>query len=1061
MNTITSSSGLSKFARNVSLLVFTLLLGCGSAFAQGNTTGAIGGAVTDAKGAVIKGAAVTVTSKATGTERTAVTNDDGEYKLDFLPAGRYAVKVSASGFGEVTTEDVELLVGRTNNFNVTLNPGVQTASVTVTAGETELIDREKTDISRNITPRDIQDLPLNGRDLGNLAYLAPGAKPVDSYDPTKNRISIFGINGSSGRNVNVTVNGIDNKDNTVGGPVMQFPLEAIQEFIISTQRFSAVNGRSEGAAVNIVTKSGGREYHGSVFYQLRDRKLNANDFFSKQAGQSKPPFNRKIWGGSIGGPLHLPRFGEGGPMYYRTGRKTFFFFAVEHQNEATSIPVVGDALTELNLVQSLGAQPAAIIPTPYNDWRVNTRIDHTFNSKHNLFVSYNDQSNRGLNDQSGQRNDLSAGNFTTNRLQLANLTLNSAFSSTVVNAATVGYQYWNNIIDTDKKVPTFNFGGGATAITFGTNTNVPQQSYQTKYQFKDDLSITRGAHTFRTGLDYVWERKLGGFFEFNPTLQIDFADLPSAILANRTKYPNGFASPGAVTGMSATAGNPYFDLPGGAKMFGLYFQDDWKFRRNLTLSLGMRWDKDFNLIGTKVQALSRTYLALKAIGHPAARALPHDDNRDFSPRVGFAWDMRGNGRHILRGGYGLYYGQTFLNIPLFMIQQANPTIFSGVFAISSAGPGDASADIVPGTGIRLSNWRFGIDPLPIIPPPPTQLSAGSTGRIMDPDYRNPFTQQWNVGYSFQLNSYSALEFDYTHVLALHESKTININPQRRLFRDASGNEISSRPLSAAFAAAGLPVLGRIDLEISSGRSRYDGMNISYRRRLHSRLSVNATYTLSRALAYNGNAAAFRNRPFNQFNYFAAHDLGPSPNDTRHRFSMGGLVNLPGGFQVAPVMQLESARPYTAGYGGTFDVLGVGSGRGTSHVILTTANPGDLFATTKPPFADPVTGVISTVAIRNCLRAGQCFIAPFSNRRGQPFFQLDTRVSKNFKIRERSTLTVLFQVFDITNRANFGNNFSNNVRSGPSSFGKPVGFITPNGVTVPHSLSAEFGARFSF
>src|SRR5436189_118040 len=218
----------------------------------------------------------------------------------------------------------------------------------VTAGETELVSREKTDISMNITPHDVENLPLNGRDLGNLAYLAPGAKPVDSYDPTKNRIAIFGVNGSSGRNVNVTVNGVDNKDNTVGGPVMQFPLEAIQEFIISTQRFSAVNGRSEGAAVNVVTKSGGTDYHGSVFYFLRDKKLNATevDPSSQQKLAQKPPFNRKIWGGSIGGPLVLPRFGEGGPSI--TGNhQTYFFFALERQNEATSIPVPADAVAEM------------------------------------------------------------------------------------------------------------------------------------------------------------------------------------------------------------------------------------------------------------------------------------------------------------------------------------------------------------------------------------------------------------------------------------------------------------------------------------------------------------------------------------------------------------------------------------------------------------------------------------------------------------------------------------------------------------------------------------------
>ncbi|PWT81083.1 MAG: hypothetical protein C5B44_04345 [Acidobacteria bacterium] len=1023
-----------------------LLFGFGLATAQVTASGAIGGTIRDNNQAVISNASVTITNKATGTSRTATTNDSGEYKFDLLPAGRYDVKVTASGFGDVAAENVEVLVGKTSTFDVTMNPGVQTANVTVTAGETELVNKEKTDISLNITPRDVQDLPLNGRDLGNLAYLAPGAKPVDAYDPTKRRISVFGVNGSSGRNVNVTVNGIDNKDNTVGGPVMQFPLEAIQEFVISTQRFSAFNGRSEGAAVNVVTKSGGSEYHGSVFYFLRDKKLNASQVkATNQSIKTNPPFNRKIWGGSIGGPLHLPRFGEGGPTHYKTGRKTFFFFSLERQNEATSIPVEADAFAELTLAQSIGARPATVLPTPYKDWRVNARIDHTFNSKHNLFLSYNDQSNIGLNDQATPRVDLTQGNFTKNRLQLANVTLNSALSSRVVNAATVGYQYWNNLIDSENKVPTITFPSG---IQFGTNVNVPQQSYQTKYQFKDDLSITRGRHTFRTGFDYVWERKLGGFFEFNPTLEVDFQEKPSQILTR----PQGFSTPGIVIGMTATAGNPYFDLPGGAKMFGVYFQDDWKFKRNLTLNLGLRWDKDFNLIGTQAQEKSRTYLELKAINHPVARALPHDDNRDFSPRVGFAWDIKGNGRHIIRGGYGLYFGQTFLNIPLFMIQQINPTIFVSVFSISSAGPGDATADFVPGTGIRLSNWRYGIDPFPTIPPPPTQLPAGSTGRIMDPDYRNPYTQQWNLGYSFQLNSYSVLEFDFTHVLALHESKTVNINPQLRLV----ANESSARPLSAAFAAAGVPVLGRVDLETSTGRSRYDGLNVTYRRRLQKRFSINATYTLAHALAYNGNSAAFRNRAFDPFDFFGPWELGPTPNDTRHRFSMGGLVSLPAGFEVAPIVQWESARPYTVGYP-NLDVLGVGSGRGTSHAVVFNDRRDDLLATFNA-FGT------TTSLYRNCIRAGQCSFAPFDNRRGQPFFQADVRVTKNFKIKERANLQAIFQVFDLTNRANFGNNFDGNIQDtlgANPTFGKPINFITPNGVTLPHSLSAEIGVRFTF
>src|SRR3989441_4593298 len=312
------------------LLLCVLLLGSANLFGQATASATLEGTILDKTQAAVVGATVTLKNKETGATRTTSSNDIGSYRFDLLPGGIYQLKVNMRGFSVASAENVQALVGQTTTLNFTLSLGSITETVTVTS-EPPIVDVEKTNVGLAITPNDIESMPLNGRDFANLAYLAPGASPVDSYDPTKNRIAIFGINGSSGRNVNVTVNGIDNKDNTVGGPVMQFPLEAIQEFVISTQRFSAVNGRSEGAAVNVVTKSGGRDFHGSVFYQLRDRKLNANDFFSKPG--PKPPFNRKIWGGSIGGPLHTPRFGEGGSSYYPTGRKTFFFFALERQNE--------------------------------------------------------------------------------------------------------------------------------------------------------------------------------------------------------------------------------------------------------------------------------------------------------------------------------------------------------------------------------------------------------------------------------------------------------------------------------------------------------------------------------------------------------------------------------------------------------------------------------------------------------------------------------------------------------------------------------------------------------
>lgn len=1027
-----------------SVLVMAAIVFCAvNLFAQATASGTIRGTALDQSQAVVVGADVVLTSKTTGTTRNTTTNEAGIYRFDLIPAGNYTVKISKQGFSTVV-QNVELLVGQTATANAVLRPGSIAETVEVTA-EAPLVDMAKTSVSQAITPKEVEELPLVGRDAANLAYLAPGVKAADSYDPTKSRYAVLSINGSDGRNVNTTVNGVDNKDNTVGGAVMQLPLEAVQEFQISTQRFSAENGRSQGAAINMITKSGTNNYHGSVFGYFREGALDTAQKVANGTGGydlQSPDYSRQFFGGSAGGPLKKD--------------KLFGFFAIERERESQSLAESGNAYNELVLAQKngLAAQPASTIPRPFYETRYNGRMDWTINSKNSAYLSYSSQANNSLNDQSDGTMDLTEGNFTLNHLQIANLTVTSQLSNNTVNQFTAGYQYWNNLISSKVSAPLVTFPNAS----FGTNTNVPQQSFQRKWQFKDDISKTVGKHTLKAGTDFIWNPVEGGYFEYSSTLEIDFTKNPSVILGNPALYPQGFSTPGLIGSMTYANGNPYFLAA--TKQLGFYFQDDWKATRRLTLNLGLRWDKDLNVLGESLITKNRTYQELFAINSPISNPyiskLPHDENKDFSPRIGFAYDVTGAGKHVLRGGFGLYYGNAFQNIPLFMEQQANPTIFQTVLSLSSP------TDVVAGTGLTLGQWRYGVSPMPTLPPQSTQLANLSVGRLIDPNYRNPVSEEFNIGYSWALNNSSVVEAEYTHVLGLHENKTINIDQKvwDGTFVDANGNPVAAgtagaaphmiRPLSAAFAAANQPVLASVRDEQSVNRSRYDGINFSFRQRMTHHFSVNANYTLAWAYGYDtggGPTTIFRNYARNGYAPLSPVEWGPSTNDERHHITVSGMVELPKGFQLAPILQFGTARPYNL----TNSSNTLNTGGGTSNaVIVPKSDPSNWFA-----YAG------DNVGAQNCYYVTQkCTIAKYDPVRGAPFFQLDMRLAKNVKLGERMNLQFVAQAFNLTNRANYGNNFSGDI-SDSATFGHPAGFINPSSTYTPRSLWSEFGVRFTF
>ena len=940
-----------------------------SAYAQATASGAITGVVTDPSGAVITGATVTLTSLATAQTRTAVTNASGTFSFEQLALGAYKERIESQGFSVTEIPSLELLIGSSVNQTVHLTAGGSSVTVEVSS-DTSLMDTDKTDISASITPQQVQDLPLNGRDIGTLAILAPGVRPVNSYDATKTRYATFGVNGSSGRDANATVNGIDNKDDTVGGTVMQLPLEAVQEFIISANRFSAANGRSEGSVLNVVTKSGTNNVHASLFGFFRNDALNTIDKLDQQGGNSKPGYSRQQYGGSIGGPVLRD--------------KDFLFFAYERLRERSNLTVSPTAFAQLSLLTAFGAKPATSIPTPFDDTRYNGRMDHVLNEKQHVSFTYTAQDNKAQNDQSGQSNDLTAGNYTTNDLILSSLSLTSILSDHLVNTAASGYQYWNNVIGTANPTATFEFTNG---IYFGTNINVPQASYQGKWQFKDDLSWSKGKHTIGFGVDDVWMPKLGGFFTSIAPIY-NFSQLPSFYENDPKDYPQGIATPGAVNDISVTAGNGYASNPG-VKMFGVYVQDDWKTMPRLNLSLGLRYDRDFRTYGETSQPHNRAEQELAAIGAPQA-GIPNPDWYDFSPRIGFTYGLTRSSRLLVRGGYGLYFGQTFLNIPFSMLRNSAPTLATTIDV--------QGAQLVPGTTIPVKNYRVGIDPAPSAVAS-TKVAAGASDSVLDKSFRNPYSQQFNLGFQISTFEKAVFDVDYVNARSLHTSKNTNINP----LNPATG----VRVLASAFSNAGQVVLGRITDAQSVNTSNYNALNLSYRQSYSKRLTGLVNFTYSKALSYEGAADDFKNPATIPFDLHNRNDYGPTPSDTRFRFVVAGSISFPWRIEVAPILQAESARPYDATQGAT-SFLGYGAGQSAPHLVVPVGQQKNYTA---------LAG-LTLSQYQACIVAATCVPLHYDSLRGTPYVQLDARFSKELSLGEKRKLRLFYQAFNLTNRANW-------------------------------------------
>jgi len=1061
-----------ELSKHLAALLILTALFASTAYAQ-RTNADLTGRVLDQNGAAVPNATVTTRHTGTGAERTAQSNAEGDYAIRELPPGRYDVTVEAPNFSKALAKDIELNVGSAASLNFDLKPGQITETVEVAAGGA-LVEMTRSDIGGVVTPVEVENLPLLNRTFANLSVIMPEARPAGNFDPTKTRVGNVAFNGGDGRQVDVNVDGGDNKDNVVGSLLQNFSYESIQEFQVLQHRWTAEQGRAVGGVVNVITKSGGNDFHGSLFANFRDEKWRALDFFEKQRQASdptfsKPSFGRQEVGGSIGGPIKQD--------------KLFFFFALERFRERQNVAVRQDAFTQLSLVP--GAEVVSEIPTPYNDTLLTAKIDHRISPDQSMFYRFAYQKNDSPNDQvtNPAVTDLSGGNFTNNKLYSFVVNHSYTLSPTKLNQFTFHFQDFKNEILGVTTNPRLVFPGG---IEIGPNVNTPQATLERKYQFRDDFSMQTGNHGLKLGVNFIHTILDGYFFFGSSGYTVTFFDSPSVIAA----LPQGFSTPGVVQSISYATGEASHAQT--LNQLAFYVQDDWKVRPNLTLNLGLRWDA--NIGNLPDQTNNRTYALLRQINHPVANALTADPEKwsrttpswkEFQPRVGFAWDPTGTARTVIRGGYGIFYDQLFQNLTIFGMAQSGEEIYQTVINLQNA---RNAQGVVTG---QIPNFRFGVDPLPALPAnfSLSELGTGSFGRITDPEVSEPYVQKFSLGFETQLRPGMTLSSDYVHTLGLHEPRVMVINPQIRQVCDPAfpgaaptlalcPRGASTRLFDTAFAAAGLAPnrLEQINMIGTTNRSLYDGWTTTLRVRRRGMVG-SASYVLASARSWGGQPVAsytgngIATTPENQFR---EGEFGPVRFDERHRIVMSGVFDIPWGFQLSPIVQLASARPYSPTTGVDID----GDGLATNDRLCAGVSPVSMLQALLTNNALPVAQRQTPSAVVlglnplgcqqtrvNSQRSG--FIVrsdgTIEERSGR-FFNVDLRAAKNFNFGENKRLSAYLDFYNLFNTENlaFSNRFGLDPATSLTGFLQPDSLYGPGfGPPVGRPFTLQIGARFSF